>query len=138
MLKAILLGILLVIWPSVVFADSDTQDGSGPSQKGATDQEIEAVLKSGLLGQLAPPHPLAFGPGELAQMGAKAKEAYRQLQTELGDPNKEYDLVIQPGHFGRTSGKTGGEGKYVTEQQITAKVVSVLASSLRKRGVSVV
>jgi len=95
------------------------------------------ILKSDLIGQLASPHPLAFGPGELTEMAAKAKDAYRQLRTEIGDPNMEYDLIIQPGHFGRTKGATGGEGKYVTEQQITAKIVEGLASILRQRGLNV-
>jgi hypothetical protein len=137
MLKAALLGLSLAIWPCVAVAGPDTQDDSGPSQKGATNQEIERILKSDLIGQLASPHPLAFGPGELTEMAAKAKDAYRQLRTEIGDPNVEYDLIIQPGHFGRTTGATGGEGKYVTEQQITAKIVEGLASNLRKRGLNV-
>jgi hypothetical protein len=137
MLKAASLAIFLVILPTAAFADSDTSDSSGPSQRGASEKDIKAVLNSGLLRQFASPHPLAFGPGELTDMAAKAKEAYRLLKTELGDQNREYDLVIQPGHFGRTSGATGGEGKYVTEQQMAAKVVDGIASNLRKRGLSV-
>src|SRR5258708_5130302 len=103
-----LLSLSLALWPCVVVADPDLQDSSGPSQRGATNQEIETILQSNLLAQLASPHPLAFGPGELKEMGAKAKQAYRQLRTELGDPNREYDLVLQPGHYGRNSGATGG------------------------------
>src|SRR5712664_4055413 len=137
MRKAALLSLFLAMLPSVLFADPDKKDDAGPSQRGASDQQIESVLKSDLLRQLASPHPLAFGPGELTEMGAKAKGAYQRLQWELGAPNKEYDLVIQPGHFRRTSGATGGQGKYVSEQQITAEIVEGLVSNLRKRGLSV-
>jgi hypothetical protein len=136
MLKAVLLALSFVLLPCVALADPDVDDKSGPSQGGATNQQIDTILNSGLVSEFAPPHPLAFGPGELKEMGSSARDTYPQLRTELGDPSKDYDLVLQPGHYGRTSGATGGEGKYVTEQQIAAKIVDILASNLRKRGVT--
>src|SRR5205085_960550 len=123
MLRAVLAGLLAAVLPSLAVADPDSADKTGPTQRAPSREQIDRILNSGLLSQFTDPHPLAFGQGELKQMGEKAKEAHSQLRTELGDPSKEYDLVIQPGHFGRTRGATGGEGKFVTEQQIAAKVV---------------
>jgi N-acetylmuramoyl-L-alanine amidase len=37
---------------------------------------------------------------------------------------------LQPGHYGRTSGKTGGEGKQVSEQQLVAFIAAHAATYL--------
>jgi hypothetical protein len=45
--------------------------------------------------------------------------------------------VLQPGHYPRTVGFTGGQGTYVSEQEIAARVTDELANESRKRGLSV-
>jgi N-acetylmuramoyl-L-alanine amidase len=47
-----------------------------------------------------------------------------------GDPTKKYDAILQPGHYGRTSGATGGEGAQVTEQKLVAYIVANVAQYL--------
>jgi N-acetylmuramoyl-L-alanine amidase len=52
----------------------------------------------------------------------------------MGDPNIEYDVIIQPGHYQRTSGRTGTEGHHVTEQALVAYIADQIAKSLHDTG----
>lgn len=59
-------------------------------------------------------------------------------------PQKDvvYDVIIQPGHYGRTRGATGGEGKLtsgatITERELVAEIGARLASRLIELGLNV-
>ena len=51
-----------------------------------------------------------------------------------GDPNIEYDVIIQPGHYQRTSGRTGTEGSHVSEQTLVAYLADQIAKNLHHTG----
>jgi hypothetical protein len=51
-----------------------------------------------------------------------------------GDPNVEYDVIIQPGHYQRTSGRTGTEGSHVSEQALVAYIADQVAKNLHHTG----
>lgn len=51
-----------------------------------------------------------------------------------GDPNIEYDVILQPGHYQRTSGRTGTEGPHVSEQALVAYIADQVAKNLHHTG----
>jgi hypothetical protein len=54
-----------------------------------------------------------------------------------GDGSTNYDVILQPGHYLRTSGRTGTHGKFVSEQGLVAYITNIVASILRRTGESV-
>ena len=54
-----------------------------------------------------------------------------------GDPKSEYDVILQPGHYQRISGRVGTSGAQVTEQQLVAFIVANVATYLIGKGVTV-
>lgn len=48
--------------------------------------------------------------------------------------SERYDVILQPGHYGRRSGVTGTGGRLVSEQQLTAFVTAGVADRLRRFG----
>ncbi len=59
-------------------------------------------------------------------------------QFGLGDRNTEYDIVLQPGHYLRTSGATGASGAKTSEQSMASQIVGRMARLLRDRGRTIV
>lgn len=53
------------------------------------------------------------------------------VQTGSAD---KYDVILQPGHYGRSTGRTGTGGRFVSEQHLAAYVASRTAEVLRKSG----
>jgi hypothetical protein len=53
-----------------------------------------------------------------------------------GDPNKTYDIIIQPGHYGRKTGRTGTSGPDISEQQLVAYIVAKIAEYLHGKKVN--
>ena len=72
--------------------------------------------------------PFAFGARQTVPADIKAKFDIPNLGP--GDPHKNYQVILQPGHFGRTSGRTGGAGANVTEQELVAFIVAKTAAYL--------
>jgi hypothetical protein len=55
----------------------------------------------------------------------------------LGDAGVEYDVILQPGHYLRTTGAIGTSGKSVSERALVAYVVAGIARDLRQRSLKV-
>ena len=47
-----------------------------------------------------------------------------------------YDVIVQPGHYGRPPGKLGTHGNFVTEQALVAYIADVTVRRLRNDGLS--
>jgi N-acetylmuramoyl-L-alanine amidase len=58
----------------------------------------------------------------------------KAIEVGLGDPGLLYDVVLQPGHYGRATGASGTAGKLVSERALVAYIVGRAASHLRDRG----
>lgn len=85
---------------------------------------------------------------ESAALGSKSAEEFATLLREIkaekviadvarGDPKITYDVILQPGHYGRKTGLTGASGKLISERALVSFVVAGVAVELRKRGYSV-
>jgi N-acetylmuramoyl-L-alanine amidase len=80
--------------------------------------------------------------------GAVSQEKFEQLVAqiskeapikgvELGDRGKKYDVILQPGHYLRATGRVGTTGKFVSERALAAYITNILAQQLRDDGDSV-
>lgn len=58
----------------------------------------------------------------IAAAADRAKRIHDRTSVRSGDTKQNYDLILQIGHFKRKTGKTGGSGRLVSEQQIAALV----------------
>jgi N-acetylmuramoyl-L-alanine amidase len=130
-----LLAIVALTCPTLAEGEVSMPTGR---ERGATDKEIENLMTSELRNNLVSGTPLAFSTSDLTTWSNQAKQAHASLTTEAGDLNTSYDLVLQPGHFPRTKGRTGGQGAYVSEQEYVAWIAQMMSSDLKKRGVNVV
>jgi N-acetylmuramoyl-L-alanine amidase len=81
-------------------------------------------------------------------LGASSNDAFDKTVAEInskftmtalgtGEPGKLYDVILQPGHYLRSAGRVGTQGRYVSEQALVAYVTNVVAQSLRRTGESV-
>jgi len=59
------------------------------------------------------------------------------IKVGMGDPGVEYDIILQPGHYGRKTGKVGTSGELVSERALVAYVVGAAARQLGKQNVNV-
>jgi hypothetical protein len=93
-------------------------------------------------------HNLQKGSPETKVVDASSQPNFKKLVAEInekspiprvaiGDSGIEYDVILQPGHYQRTSGGIGTRGKYVSEQALVAYVTNIVASTLRSTGRSV-
>ncbi|MGO8045255.1 hypothetical protein ACC713_20370 [Rhizobium johnstonii] len=130
-LKAIAFFAIASLQASTVHAkDDEVEVGTQP---GASAEEIAAVIQD-LGGDLKKPSAVAFSPADVRGWADKAKKAHANLQTEAGQVEISYDIVIQAGHYARKTGRTGGQGKYVIEQDMSAWVGKMLFDNLKARG----
>lgn len=111
---------------------SFAQDDEGQVVAQTTDQfqmlepaAEEKLAKTAFFSQLQP-----FGLTARQATAADIKMKPDVPNLGRGDPKAQYDVILQPGHFGRTSGATGGEGRQVSEQELVAYIVAHAATYL--------
>lgn len=118
----------LALWMGSAAATPDDLDiAAAPAEQnavgpGISDEDLKRLLSSSIVARFQPPTAFAFSDDDLKFWASKAVEAHKGANVSVGDPTKKYDVVIQIGHYARKSGRTGGEGRYVTEQQMAALV----------------
>lgn len=131
---AVIIAYLTTMSPAA--ATDDTIAPHGQGAPGATGVEISEVLST-LPVDIKEPTVFGFGKDELGGWKAAAIKAHKEAPAVLGSGTAAPDVIIQLGHYPRTSGKTGGQGAYVNEQQMAAWVGTMLANDLSRVGVSV-
>ncbi len=105
-----------------VGAETSTSKIATDTVPGITEPELQELLSSELSTIIKPSSELAFSPDDIKFWAEKAKQIHASAPVLKGDPNDSYDVIIQIGHYPRKKGKTGGQGKHVNEQQISALV----------------
>lgn len=53
------------------------------------------------------------------------------IKVSQGQQGVEYDVILQPGHYGRKSGRLGTKGQWVSERALAAYITNMLAEKLR-------
>lgn len=134
---AAILTVMILLIPPPSKADEDEASTKKPSP--FTDVEISAFASSEFAKSLLQSQPeLSFSDEQIKFWSDKAKTAYRDLVLSEVDTTKTYDIVLQVGHFPRKTGKTGGSGNFVTEQQVAALVASMIYQQLVASGINAV
>jgi hypothetical protein len=129
---------LIFLAPCIALADADDfAPQTTPSP--FTDAQIQDFATSAFVNSLLRSAPdLAFSDEQIAFWVGKAKNACSTLKADDVDTSKTYDVVLQVGHFPRTSGKTGGTGKHVTEQEVAALVATLTKQQLVAAGINAI
>lgn len=58
-------------------------------------------------------------------------------EVASGVANHRYDVILQPGHYGRTKGRVGTSGSLVSERALVAHMVRQMTSELSAKGLDV-
>jgi N-acetylmuramoyl-L-alanine amidase len=97
---------------------------------------LDALKRSGFGQGLETP---SFGASSSEQFKALVSEikAEKRIQTAVGNKGTTYDVILQPGHYGRMHGKIGTSGHYVLERALAAYITDIVATKLREGGLSV-
>jgi len=99
-------------------------------------QERQEILQSNVLSNFTTTFLQAATPSELKKIAGEAKKIHAHAPVQKGDTAENYDVVIQIGHYPRTHGKTGGQGKLVSEQQMAALIGTKMYQDLLTKQVN--
>jgi N-acetylmuramoyl-L-alanine amidase len=115
--------------PQIKEASADFVNSTHASIQRLADADFEHGLKQP-----------AFGANADQIFETQLKQIKKSIPLDTVDvPMKvsKYDVIIQPGHYGRPPGKLGTHGKSVTEQELVAYIAGVVAERLRHDSLSV-
>jgi N-acetylmuramoyl-L-alanine amidase len=134
----------LVFVTSIMLGTSQLSDtehpevtiSSGEFQQSATDS-IELLKKQGFARQLETPSLGSNSSAQFETLLAEIKEEQPIPHVDERENSKAYDVILQPGHYGRRQGAVGTNGHLVSERALVSYVTSVAAENLRKANVSV-
>lgn len=103
----------------------------------SAESAVQALSQAGFDSQLRTPE---FG----SMTNERFDELVAQIQRESpiatiarGERGIHYDVILQPGHYGRQTGKVGASGALVSERALVAYVVDKVATDLRAKGLNV-
>jgi N-acetylmuramoyl-L-alanine amidase len=135
------LGLLLAVM--ILFAD-DLTDAEHPRITASSTAFQESLTSS--IEQLKKAR---FPDGlETPSLGATSNEDFQKAVVNIraetpipevseGKRGFKYDVILQPGHYGRTTGAVGTAGRLVSERALAAYVTNIAAQRLRSSGNSV-
>jgi len=135
--------LLFLVFFAAVSADEPTQPEhprvptSSPEFLQGVPSALKAVLDSNFEQGLETPGLAASSDQEFQRTIAEINSNSPIASLGNGDPNIEYDVILQPGHYQRTTGRTGTQGKYVSEQALAAYTTNIIVTSLRRSKASV-
>ena len=103
---------------------------SSPAFNQSYDSATSKLAAAGFESSLEGPTLGANAHVELPVLVSAIRQSYPTTETSLGTSGVEYDVILQPGHYGRQSGATGTRGRLVTEQELVAYIVKEAATKL--------
>lgn len=131
---------------SFLLASAAVADTTAPANEGehltkssaAFESSYEAAMAklagSGLEDSLKTPKLGAVSNDELKRLTKLIKSETPIAGVSKGDAKLSYDIILQPGHYGRLKGKTGASGKVVSERALNSYFVAQIAKQLRADG----
>jgi hypothetical protein len=103
----------------------------------STRSAIQGLSDAGFEGNLETP---SLGANADEIFNAQLKRINSEIHISTIDKLQTgviYDVIVQPGHYGRPPGKLGTHGDLVTERALVAYIADVTARRLREDGLSV-
>lgn len=100
--------------------------------------DIVAALETSVLSENLGSTGLGAMPsGEFDALVTLIKKEDPIIGISVGARGLEYDVVVQPGHYGRTSGKVGTAGALISERAFVAHIAKEVAAGLSESGLRV-
>jgi N-acetylmuramoyl-L-alanine amidase len=133
----ILLGMSLVAMPLQQDDEHPQITRSSLQFSDSTQSSLEKLKAAGFTNQLETPE---FGATAGEQFNALVKAIRAETpvtDVSLGQRWVKYDVILQPGHYGRPPGPVGTSGQLVSERALVAYITNVIATDLRHDGNSV-
>jgi N-acetylmuramoyl-L-alanine amidase len=134
----------LTVWAGAATANpaAEPDDGthlarSSTSFDASYDAAVAKLAGSGLEETLKVPKLGAVSNDELKLLTQQIKKETPIPGVSKGDIKLSYDIILQPGHYGRLKGKTGASGKVVSERAINNYFVTQIAKHLTAEGLKV-
>jgi N-acetylmuramoyl-L-alanine amidase len=135
--------VVFVFMATITWAQSDDDpeipriDTASESFVKSTRTSIQRLSDAGFEGNLETP---SFGANADEIFNTQLKRINSTVPISTIDELKKgaaYDIILQPGHYGRPPGKLGTHGDFVTERALVAYIADVTARRLRDDGLSV-
>jgi hypothetical protein len=144
MMKKPFLAAVGVLLLTMVLAGQTEDESEHPQISQSSDEfvqssasSIEILKKANFEDRLERPGFGAVSQEKFDSLVAEISKETPVKGVELGDRGKKYDVILQPGHYLRTTGRTGTTGKFVSERALAAYITNILAQRLRDDGDSV-
>jgi N-acetylmuramoyl-L-alanine amidase len=125
------IGTALIVGPALATDDGDVIADTTSQYNQAEQTAEEKLAQTSFFSALQP-----FGFGAQVASLQDLKSPMKIINMGPGDPKKTYDIIIQPGHYGRTTGRTGTSGPNISEQQLVAYIAGKLAEYLQSQKVN--
>jgi N-acetylmuramoyl-L-alanine amidase len=90
---------------------------------------FEDTLKNPVIGAIAS--------SEVAKLTKTIRAEKPIAGVSRGDASVAYDVILQPGHYGRKKGATGASGAKISERALNAHIVRQIAEQLAGKGLKV-
>jgi N-acetylmuramoyl-L-alanine amidase len=110
---------------------------SSPQFAQSTQSSVEKLKAAGFANQLETPELGATSSDELNALVKAIRAETPVSDVSLGQRDIKYDVILQPGHYGRPPGPVGTSGQLVSERALVAYITNIIANELRRNGNSV-
>jgi N-acetylmuramoyl-L-alanine amidase len=125
--------IILFLMLTMLYAQ-DTADPEHPlissSSKGFQDSRASSIKKLAEI-QVEGPSSHATSTKDFDTQVQNITAETPILGVSPGQRGVKYDVILQPGHYGRKTGAVGTSGKSVSERALVAYITNIIAESLR-------
>ncbi len=116
--------------PKILASSREFQETADAALKGLADRHFDKELISPSLGSMAP--------SDYDALVRRIKREEALPESLFNQPRDVvYDVILQPGHYGRTQGRVGTHGQLVSERALVAYIAGMVSDALRQRGVKV-
>lgn len=135
-LTALLLTLLILVASQPEAPEHPLITTSSSEFKQSTEASINTLRKAGFSRQLETPALGSIPDDQFGRVLAEIKD--EKPIPHVDEPESvSYDVILQPGHYGRLSGAVGTSGQLVSERALVSYMTGVAAEELRDAHVSV-
>lgn len=128
-----ILAVSSAVWLSAAVAQEEvTFTESSAEFTTAYDEAIKLIRERGLNDKMDAPVFNARTSEELEALAREIAEERPIAEISQGDRAVQYDVILQPGHYGRRTGAVGTQGDRVSERALVAYVTKLIAARLRE------
>jgi hypothetical protein len=143
-MKKFLLAMIVVSLFTIMIQGQTQDESEHPQFSGPSDEfvrtlnsSVEALNKANFEDGLETPGLAAVSSQDFEKLVAEIRKETPIDGVSEGERGVKYDVILQPGHYGRVTGRIGTTGQRVSERALAAYITNILAQRLRADGDSV-